>query len=398
MVDYAAPSYQFPARNLRPQPHGGASGPRTMSMNLTYLAPQNAYRTDNSSQSHSHHLRRTSSSGIYSAQQQASHEAYHPHQQQPQQNYQPYPPQQNLYTPMPIHKHRSSTASTGTVRSSASSTQLGRSCSNNTTNSIPGPSSNNYVAALRRQKATVWCDKSQQEDPRLVASQKAAKARAAKDVVGPSSSASKGGLGSSSSSSTSLRGRASAHHKLGKTNSHTVVGIGANSLVNQPPPRLSATEANDDSGEEDELYMGQHRRSGSGSGRSSLNSNHRTYANDRRNSSIGGIHRTTSTGSGSSTYSPNLSSTELNEPSSQPRAGKTNRTPPHFVPYIVEESNPRVTISGGGYYETSFPASPVDRNVVRRSGSQLRRSGSVDEGEVRTMTMSGLRLVVANPD
>jgi hypothetical protein len=28
----------------------------------------------------------------------------------------------------------------------------------------------------------------------------------------------------------------------------------------------------------------------------------------------------------------------------------------------------------------------------------LKRSGSVDEREARTMTMSGLRLVVANPD
>jgi len=364
-------------------------------MSLAHLAPHNAYGRA-SSPSHPH-LRRTSSTEIYPAQQQAAYGAYLSHQS-PHQNYQnyqqyqqplPHAQQQHLHGPLQPHNHRSSTASTGTVRSTASSTQLGRSRSNNT-NSIPGPSSTNYVAALRRQKATVWCDKSQLEDPLLVASQKAAKARRAKDVVGPSSSASKGGLGSSSSSSTSLRGRASGHHKLGKSHCHTTVGIGANSLVNQPPPRLSATEANDDSSDEDELYMGHRQRSGSGSGRSSLNSNHRSYPNGCRNSSIGGIQRTTSTGSGSSTYSPNMSVTELNE-IQQPRLGKPSRIP-YYVPYIMEETTRHATISGG-YSET-----PIDKGGVRRSGSALRRSGSVDEGDVRTMTMSGLRLVVANPD
>jgi len=87
-----------------------------------------------------------------------------------------------------------------------------------------------------------------------------------------------------------------------------------------------------------------------------------------------------------------MSVTELNE-IHQPRSGKPSRTS-HYVPYIMEETTPHATISGG-YSETP---SPIDKGGVRRSGSALRRSGSVDEGDVRTMTMSGLRLVVANPD
>ncbi|KAK2036105.1 hypothetical protein LZ31DRAFT_442409, partial [Colletotrichum somersetense] len=46
------------------------------------------------------------------------------------------------------------------------------------------PQPTGYVALLRKQKATVWCDRAQYEDPRLVAQQRAAKMRATLEVIG----------------------------------------------------------------------------------------------------------------------------------------------------------------------------------------------------------------------
>jgi len=39
---------------------------------------------------------------------------------------------------------------------------------------------------MRKQKATVWCDRAQYEDPRMLAAQRQAKARAAQEVAGGS--------------------------------------------------------------------------------------------------------------------------------------------------------------------------------------------------------------------
>jgi hypothetical protein len=372
MIDYAPPaaSYQFQSRKP------------TMSIN-SHLTPQNPYGPLSASSTSSHtRIRPVSSSGAFPSP--APYDAYYgaptPH------------PQQAYYPQAPPPNQRTSSSSTITGRSSTSSMQLGRSASTNTTSSSVTSPANNYVAALRRQKATVWCEKSQPEDPRLLAAQRAAKLKAAQKVVGSSSSGSKGGNGhgSGSSSSTSLRGHGRGHHKLGKS---SALGIGISSLVNQLPPRLSATEANDDSSDGEDLYVsGTHRRSGSQSGRSSLNSNHRTYTGGQRASSIGGIstgsiQRTTSRGSSGSNCSPNMSTTEVAEPQ------KKSRTPPHLAALDTSSGVVRRPTS---YFE---PAPKKPTAEVHRSGSTLRRMGSVDEREVaRTMTMSGLRLVVANPD
>ncbi|KAA8912416.1 hypothetical protein FN846DRAFT_773240 [Sphaerosporella brunnea] len=364
MVDYAPPSsYQF--RSMKPKP--------AMSIN-SHLTPQNPYGPPSASSTYSNTRLRPLSLGQFPPS--AGYNAYY--------GVQTTHPQQQYYPEV------MRTSSTSTGRSNDGSMQLGRSASTNTSSSVGSPASN-YVAALRRQKATVWCEKSQPEDPRLLAAQRAAKLKATQEVFGPSSSGSKGGnhgLRSTSSSTTSLRG-VGRNHKLGKS---STVGIGTSSLVNQLPPRLSATEANDDSSDGEELYMsGTHRRSGSHSGRSSLNSNHRTYIGGQRTSSIsgasGGMQRTTSRGSSGSNYSPDMSTTELADPRGKSRVPVSG--------HILEETSPDVRIANS-YFE-AVPKKPAVE--VQRSGSTLRRMGSVDEREVaRTMTMSGLRLVVANPD
>ena len=217
----------------------------------------------------------------------------------------------------------------------------------------------------------MWCDRAQPEDQRLLAAQRAAKLRAARE------------LGSA----------ASLTHKLGKAH-HAPADVGLASLVNRPPARLSATEANDDSSgdEQDELYMG---RARSGSGRSSLNSNHRSsrvygaraaaHGDAPRKDSLGDMARKDSHGS-SARSSPNPSAVELAEPR---RAG----APGFILEEAPAESRPRYDEPARTRVVSSYlqPSPPMDR-------AALKRSGSVDEREARTMTMSGLRLVVANPD
>jgi hypothetical protein len=348
MVDYANPSYQFPSRQGAP--------PAKMSIN-PHLTPRGPYTPPSASSSHSR--QRTSSSGVFPAPNydlyygaNVSHNSY----------------SQQSYYPMATQKQRTNSSSTNTG-SMSSSTHLRRSGSTNTTASCAPPASS-YVAALRRQKATVWCEKSQPEDAELIEAQRVAKDKAAMEVV--RSSSSKGlnhGLGSgSSSTSSSLRGVGRSHHKLGKGHSSSA-GIGTGSLITVLEPRLSATEANGDSSDEDGIYMGTHRRSDSG--RSSLNSNHRKtmYPSGHHNSSASDIQRKTS-GRSTSSHSPNISTIELSDPPQQQPRGKSKTL------RIPEETSPD----------------------QRMDKAALKRSGSVDEREARTMTMSGLRLVVANPD
>ncbi|KAF8250590.1 hypothetical protein K440DRAFT_126433 [Wilcoxina mikolae CBS 423.85] len=351
MVDYANPSYQFPTRQ---------TAPPKMSIN-PHLTPRDPYGPPSASSSHSR--RRTSSSGVFPAPNydlyygaNVSHNSY----------------AQQSYYPMATQKQRTNSSSTNTGGSISSLTNLRRSGSTNTTASC-GPPATSYVAALRRQKATVWCEKSQPEDAQLIEAQRLAKNKAAQEVVrSPSSKGLTGGshgLGSgSSSTSSSLRGVGRSHHKLGKGHTNTAT-IGAGSLITVLEPRLSATEANGDSSDEDGIYMGTHRRSDSG--RSSLNSNHRKtmYPSGHRNSSASDIQRKTS-GRSSSNHSPSISTTELSDPQQQQPRGKSKTL------RVLEETSPD----------------------LRMDKAALKRSGSVDEREARTMTMSGLRLVVANPD
>ena len=76
---------------------------------------------------------------------------------------------------------RSPSTATGTTagpNSSTSSGALGSSPQQQAGGSL------SYVALLRRQKATVWCDRSQTQDPRLAQAQRQAKMRAALEVLG----------------------------------------------------------------------------------------------------------------------------------------------------------------------------------------------------------------------
>jgi len=373
-MEYQRPTYQFPARKpIVP--------PKNLTINPN-LNPQMSYAPPQLAVSPSHSRRRTSSSGVFP----------------PPAQYAAAP--QNVYS-MPFApgqmKRRTDSTSTATTGSQerAASIYLRRSGSTNTQASAISTAPNAYVATLRRQKATVWCDRSQPEDARLIAAQKAAKLRAAMEVVGSSASTlvkgSKHGVDVGNGSATSSV-RGGKNGKLGRGASHLTsgsAGIGTGSVVGGPPTRLYLGDSSD---EEDSYIPGPgiHRRHGSGnSSNSNSNSNSNRRRSNRasmlysehRNSSHGALQRNASNGS-SSSYSPNTSVPELSQPQIRTR-GKGS--PPSLVsPHIMEETTPELRQSND-YFKG------VDKDT-------LKRRGSVDETEARTMTMSGLRLVVANPD
>ena len=320
-----------------------------------------------------------------------------------------------------------SSSNTGTgagvhpARSSSNSFSLRRS-----TSSRSGAAATGYVALMRRQKATVWCDRSQHEDPRLMAQQKAARLRAAREVDGPPSRTSTGASGSLTAMNM---GKKTFRHP-GKV---VTVGYTPTSLVGGVPMRLSASEVGDEGNGEDDAdsqyVMDVHRRTASG--RSSLGSN-------RRNNVDGRLSNPNSTphAAASSRFS------EGNTPSSRGSRGSEGflddgATPmpyhphQHYPPqpnqhrpgvgYFVQEGGTGISGGSGGSSsaaerENSFgdvgdiPPPPaastsamtnkpggamVREKSYYRTPDELRRRGSVDD---RTMTMGGGRLFVANPD
>ncbi|KAF8469452.1 hypothetical protein BDZ91DRAFT_52380 [Kalaharituber pfeilii] len=331
--------------------------------------------------------------------------------------------------------------------------------------SVPSnPQQDAYVATLRKQKATVWCERAQMEDPRMIAAQRAAKVRATMEVTGASYLQDIGAHGGSSSNSpaSSLYGGVSGHttspsftlssarpSKLvaasgvntvkkkawvksnggsGHGSSKQIVMDPGSLIVGAVPTRLSASEVMGDSSEEDEYGGEGGTRRSRRAPRTSFNSNHRhssrEYERSRRNSDS--LRHMNSTGSkssaGSSAYSPARSiaehpaeelaavpNSDALSPRNAPRHMPGNSTAEHGqqqhyfikgpIPSRKSTSGSTSTSSSGSVIEGLGllpPSSALEK--MKNSTSDLRRSGSVDEREARTRTMSGVRLFVANPD
>ncbi|PUU78658.1 hypothetical protein B9Z19DRAFT_52888 [Tuber borchii] len=392
MVDYRAPAYQFPHR----KPTEPGAPPPLPTKNSLRINPnhssRNSYGPPSASSSSSHIRRRTSSSGTLPTQEIQGMQTY-------TQNYH----SSYIYPQNPHMNRRPSVASNsrGGAMDPAVPITIRRSGSTHTTNSASTSAQSAYVATLRRQKATVWCDRSQHEDPHLLAAHQRAKLRAAMEVVGSSNSAflSAGhnhhGIGSATgSAASSISGGRTG--KLGKTwVSSASPGIGGGSLPSGVPTRLSATEVLGD--DDDDLYPGGagiHKRSGSG--KSSLNSNHRRtnrsssmMSDTNRNCTIyggvtGGLQHRNSRGSTPS-YSSRSSIAEEGTPST------TTKTKPKSekLPESPSESAP----------PRAHHVPTLQNPAILKRDNTLKRRGSLDEEEfVRTMTLSGNRLFVANPD
>lgn len=327
-------------------------------------------------------------------------------------------------TPSPPHKlpmnttrRNASTSTTSTSNtnyipsrtpSNVSST-LSRTASSRSAASIT-PSS--YVALMRKQKATVWCDRAQHEDPRIQAQQKAARLRAAREVSGTNQIEGRSSTGSIGSVSAGVRSKI-RHHGVPKASGLNY----ANPAGGGVPMRLSASEVGDDGNEVAEdpdsprnasHHYHHHQPTNSG-GRVSSGGNSKwlTAAAVSQRPSGGRYSQ------GSIRTSGGLSGSNVDIP-------ELEETP------VESDYHPKPAVGGGDYFqprpggggdsgggagssdssselESSFgqvgqmKGPKVTRDLVGRA-EDLRRRGSVDE---RSNTMGGLgggRLFVANPD
>ncbi|KAI0852328.1 hypothetical protein F5Y00DRAFT_193296 [Daldinia vernicosa] len=329
---------------------------------------------DPSPQVYSHSRSRTSSSSVFP---------------------QAFTPMQHLQQPQPSMGHTRRSPSVNTFSTTSSNTppaayrtsptaDIRRSTSSRSGSGPP----TSYVALLRKQKATVWCDRSQSEDPRLLAQQRLAKQRANQEVTGSAmQSRTSTGIGSTGGK---VAAKIRHHGKPG------VVGYTPDSNymgVSGVPMRLSATEVEGEDGDEDDLSMRRlhHRRTGS-SGRSSTASSRRGLA-----------YRTSGASQSSKRWSPG---------DTPERPGSMVIEDPEYTPGDDNLGRPQSTRSGSSAEKAdalpelgsvsaaklasnSLMNAALTREKSVKNPEDLRRRGSVDE---RTMTLTSGRLFIANPD
>lgn len=283
-------------------------------------------------------------------------------------------------TPSVATSSSSNSANTNTQRNSTATqgnyaSSVRRSTSSRST-STTSPTS--YVALMRKQKATVWCDRAQHEDPRILAAQRQAKMRATMEVAGSQQGA--GSMRTSTSSSGIAGGMRSKirHHGAVKASAYNAVAHSGAGV----PMRLSATEVEEGDSDEEPRY---HQRSGSG--RSSLGSGQRIQSQLQRGYS------------NNSTPSANAHSGGAGSPYEQ-------QTPtPNSYGAQSDDYFRQAGGHGGsgssGEAESQFgraaglPVQHARSDSEKKTSEELRRRGSVDD---RAMTMNAGRLFVANPD
>lgn len=259
-------------------------------------------------------------------------------------------------------------------------------------------SSSGYVALLRKQKATVWCDRAQYEDPRLVAQQRAAKKKATLEVTGGGRAGTPGSRTNTGITVGSKVGAKIRHHgktpTLGLTPGENHVGVGG------VPLRLSATEVEAESSDEDKsapLNRLHHRRTGS-SGRSSIASGQRAipYRSSGGHGSLNSLRRSpgdTPERSGSIVEDPTGEAIDVVQQHDDAASTKARSTrsgsSAERADNVGELSNaPRLA-------SNSLMHSALTREKSVKNPEELRRRGSVDE---RTTTFTSQRLYIANPD
>ncbi|KAI4154271.1 MAG: hypothetical protein LQ340_001789 [Diploschistes diacapsis] len=300
---------------------------------------------------------------------------------------------QNTYSQAVNHSRRS--ASTATVSTMSSQGGPNRSPSavsitlrrNTSVRSAQSVTPTSYVALMRKQKATVWCDRAQYEDPRLAAAAKQAKMRATLEVVGgpqPRTSTSTSAGGSTTGMRSKITNR---HHGAAKA-----VGYSANLLgTSGVPMRLSASEVGDEENSGDDAHSQDFRGQRSGSGRSSLRNSGRLSTLNQRQPGRLSTGSTPPSGQGSSPAEPT-------QDTDTPVAGTFKEG---AVPEDYFQHPPGNGSSGSSGESESKFGNVGDMQAPKASNEgkgvdDLSRRGSVDE---RATTMRhAVRLFVANPD
>ncbi|PYI22967.1 hypothetical protein BO86DRAFT_213471 [Aspergillus japonicus CBS 114.51] len=306
-----------------------------------------------------HNRRRTSSSHVfpYTGQQQQHSTGPSPHHSMTAAA--PYPPSRRLSS---ATTSTSSTGNNPNMYYSGNVSDIRRSTSSRSANAQLG-----YVALMRRQKATVWCDRAQPEDPRLRAQKLVDKKRAYLEVHGAGAGRT-GTLGSGKNK----------HGAKGGTDFSPSALVGAT-----VPVRLSANEVGDADEDAHSDRGFPYRRTGSG--RSSLGSNSR-YPSGYQRSTVG------------SSGSPSNEMSDLPDVSEHPRAETAEAEPEH----ASIKDNASLNSLGsepedkfGTLADMAAPSAAQAAIEKAKKADELRRRGSVDD---RTTSMTNVRLFVANPD
>lgn len=388
MADYRSPQLQQPPRKPLPGRNAGLQFHSSGSTTTQYRPPQP------SGQPMAQNRPRTASSSVVPA----------PIMQTPRQMGPVYAqhPQHPQHPPVPTRRLSNATTSTSSTGGYASQghavpkiqTDVRRSSSSRSNASAQS----GYVALMRKQKATVWCDRAQPEDPRIAAQRRAAKQRAMLEVTG--------GAGRSSTLASGGKIRHNANSRsISYNNLGTMMGAGV-------PLRLSANEVGDGDDElDDRDGSGTHRRTGSG--RSSTGSN-RFRSGYERPSQPGRF----SNGSGNTppsmeTVDGRNEIPEIVETPAPLKTKKDDQSPPQSKPdgnaADTEASGtdsgdrPGTSYSFSSEHEDNFgkptelaaPSGAALASQRAKTADELRRRGSVDD---RTTTMTGVRLFIANPD
>ncbi|PHH63383.1 hypothetical protein CDD81_5984 [Ophiocordyceps australis] len=297
------------------------------------------------------------------------------------------------------HSRRSPSVNTFSTTSSvpptaayrtSSSTDLRRSISGRSAGTTSQPSG--YVALLRKQKATVWCDRAQYEDPRIAAQQRAAKMRANLEVVGGGRNSTSGRTNSGISTTGKVAAKIRHHGKtpvVGYAPGENHVGAGG------VPLRLSATEVEGESSDDDDAAHAQsrshHRRTGS-SGRSSNGSGRRAvvyrssggHPSQRWSPGDASEHTASFMGQQSDEV-PKATDDAASGKAQSSRSGSSAERADNVGELGVA---PRLA-------SNSLMHSALTREKSVKTADELKRRGSVDE---RSATLTSGRLFIANPD
>ncbi|KAJ5099597.1 hypothetical protein N7532_006598 [Penicillium argentinense] len=280
----------------------------------------------------------------------------------------PHPmPQQTMAPPAPFPQSRRLSSTTTSTNSTGNPMAHGdvdirRSASNRSANSQLG-----YVALMRRQKATVWCDRAQPEDARMREQALRDKKRAYLEVHGAGA------------------GRGGAHGKIRHGGKAGLDFSPSNLVGAKVPVRLSANEVGDGDDDSHSIEGGMmHRRTGSG--RSSLGSNRYPSGYQRPQGTMGS------------------NSTPPNEKSDLPDVSENTPAEIHEeksrVSSLVKDDAATTHTTNSSEQEDvvgdmEAPSAAVHAAQKASKADELRRRGSVDE---RTTSMTNVRLFVANPD
>ncbi|KAJ5647352.1 hypothetical protein N7490_003724 [Penicillium lividum] len=349
MTEFRVPMHQGPPprKPIHNAQHGFPYQPYDAPRNL---APHSAMPLNN------HSRTRTTSSNVL------------PYGSASHQHYQQAPPGMPLHAMPPSTGYPPSRRLSSTTTSTTSTgnhmphtdPNIRRSASNRSASSQLG-----YVALMRRQKATVWCDRAQSEDARMREAALRDKRRAYLEVHGA-------GAGRSGGSSGKIRHGGKAGLDFSPSN---LVGA-------KVPVRLSANEigdADDDASSEGGMI---HRRTGSG--RSSLGSNRYPSGYQRQQGTMG----SNSTPPNEKTDLPDVSENTPAEIQEEEKSRLSSLVKDDAATTHSSEQDDMVG-------DMEAPSAAVAATQKIHKSDELRRRGSVDE---RTTSMTNVRLFVANPD